>query len=213
MESKMADQAELDALVIRNIGDIEAAMKHAIEVLDPRVWEEVGKALVGACEPRTHYASADAEGREVWLADRSWLVSNSLSTDPDADFWLGLDQRTSLGGEGENSWLASFTASGPNGATVALWVDQKIVGKPRWKKIVRSADDLIEELHAAGFDVVEDDDRKLCIPVSFERDALVAAFTSEDFVSAMRPLTDAVHKAITATPLLERLRALVLAAA
>jgi len=213
MESKMADHAELDALVIRNIGDISAAMKHADEVLSPRVWEEVGKALVNACEPSTHYAFADGEDEDVWLADRSWLALDTLSTSPEPDFFLGLDERTSLGGEGENSWLASFTGSGPNGATVALWVDQNIVGKARWKKIVRSANDLIGELRTAGFDVVEDDDRKLCIPVLFNRDALAAAFSSEDFASAMQPLIDAVRKAITATPLLERLRALALAAA
>lgn len=209
----MAVHAELDTLVIRNIGDIEAAMKHAVEVLGPRLWDEVGKAVIGGCEASNHYASAKSEDEEVWLADRSWLVQDTLSANADADFWLALDERTGLGGEGEGSWLASFTASGPNGATVALWVHQNIVGVGRWKKIVRSADDVIDELRAAGFDVVEDDDRRLCIPVMLDREAVATAFSSEDFVVAMQPLTEAVRKAITATPLLDRLRALALAAA
>ena len=211
MSTGTTEDGELDTLVIKNIADIEAAMKHGVEVLGPRIWQEVGKAVVEQCDQSTHHATADAEAEDVWLAQRSALLPESESADP--DFWLGLDERTSLGGDGENSWLATFMGNGPNGATVALWVDQKIVGKPRWKKIVRSSDDLVEELRTAGFDVVEDDDRRLCIPLTLDADALAAAFRSDDFTIAMDPVRDAVRKAVAAAPLLERLRALALAAA
>lgn len=211
MQSGTTEDADLDTLVIRNIGDIEAAMKHAVEVLGPRIWQEVGKALVEAYDPATFHAAVDAEEEDVWLAQRSWLIPGAASAD--ADFWIGLDERTTLGCDGENSWLATFTAAGPNGATVAFWVDQKIVGKPRWKKIVRSSDDLVEEFRAAGFDVVEDDDRRLYIPVRLNADELAAAFRSDDFTVAMHSVSDAVRKVVAAIPLLERLRALAIAAA
>jgi hypothetical protein len=202
----MPDNTELNFLIVRNIGDIEAAMKHAVEELGPRIWDEVGKSLVAVHDAAAWFAFSDAEDEEIWLAYRSWLTPDAVPAD--ADFWIGLDERTSFGNDGENSWLATFTASGPNGATTALWIDQNILGKVAWKKLVKANGGLIDELRSGGFSLDEDDDRRLYLPLVIDREALATAFESEDFDLAMRPVVEAYGKVVDALPQLQRLREL-----
>ncbi|WP_374943455.1 hypothetical protein [Sphingomonas sp.] len=199
----MTEQQGLDALVIRNIGDIAAAMKHADEVLGPRVWTEAGKAVEKAGSNDTWYAEFDASIESVWLAKRTWLDG---SADPDATFWLGLDEWTTPGGDGENCWLATFTGTGENGATLALWISQNMFSVARWKKLLKANGKLVEELLQHGFRFDEEDDRRLYLPVTIEPEALVKAFEEEDFDQAMQPLVQAVEIAINAGAELDRLR-------
>lgn len=200
----MADSGELDALVVRNIGDIAAAMKHAIEKLGPRLWDELGKALLAATDFSSWYASSDVEEQEIWTAHRSWLIPDA---DPaNADFWLGLDERTAFGNDGEDSWIASFTGSGPNRATAALWIDQTILGKVAWKRLVKSNLDLVDELRTAGFGLDEDDDRRLFLPITIDREKLALAFENGDFDTAMIPIVEARRRIVEALPVLDKLR-------
>lgn len=200
----MPDTKSLDALIIRNIADIEAAMKHAQEEIGPRVWEEVARVMQEECDADPWIAVADVEDEDVWFTDRGWLMPDQRK--PKADFWLGLDERTDGGNEGENSWLAAFVAGGPNGATMAFWLDQRILGPGAWKKLVKSSDGVVAELRGLGFSVDDDDDRRLYLPVVLDREALASAFETEDFDAVLAPIKVAVGNAISAAPVLARLR-------
>lgn len=207
----MSKNANLDALVIRNINDIEAAMNHAIEQISPRVWQEVGRTVLDVCKDQPLQGFVEAEDEEVWLADSMWLRPGKHGHD--ADFWLGLDERTSASGKNENSWLANFVASGPEGSTMAFWLDQRIVGKSAWKKILKTNDDVLSSLRDCGFAFDEDDDRKLCLPLELDREKLAVAFETDDFDLVMEPVTVAVGSLVEALPHLQRLRKLALEAA
>lgn len=205
----MSDTKTLDALVIRNIADIEAAMKHAIEVIGPRIWEEASRVMQATCVADTWIALADLDEEDVWFADRNWLMPGQRK--PKADFWLGLDERTSGGNLGENSWLATFVSSGPNGATMAFWLNQRILLPGAWKKLVKSSDALVAELRGFGFSFDDDDDRRLYVPVVLDREALAMAFETDDFDDVMKPVATAVANAMSAAPVLGRLRKAALA--
>lgn len=205
----MSGTAELDALVIRNIAEIEAAMKHAIEEIGPRIWSNVAEAMTETCDIDGWIAVPDGEDEDVWFAEREWLLPDQRK--PKADFWLGLDERVAGGNEGENSWLATFVASGPNGATTAFWIDQRIVGKGAWKKLIKANDVIVASLRDCGFSLDEDDDRRLCLPFVLDRELLATAFESGDFDEVMRPAASAVAMGMSAAPHLRRLRELALA--
>ena len=207
----MSDTRLLNALVIRNIADIEAAMKHAQERIGPRIWEEASRVMQAACEARDWTSFADIKDEDVWIADRAWLMPDQRK--PKADFFLGLDERTSGNNDGENSWLATFVASGPNGATMAFWLDQRILGAGAWKKLVKSNDGIVADLRGLGFSVDDDDDRRLYLPVVLDWEQLARAFETDDFDAVMEPVGTAVGNALVAADVLERLRSLAQAAA
>jgi hypothetical protein len=207
----MSANKELDALVIRNIADIEAAMNHAIKEIGPRIWEEVARVTQEMCDSETWITASDIANDDLWFADRSWLMADQRKPKP--DFWLGLDERLSEIDEGENSWLATFVASGPNGATMAFWLDQRILGAGAWKKLVKANDALVAELRGLGFSVDDDDDRRLYLPVVLDRELLARSFETEDFDLVMEPARIAVANATKAAPVLVRLREFALGAA
>lgn len=207
----MSATKELDALVIRNIADIEAAMNHAIKEVGPRIWEQAAQVVQEMCDPESWVVVSDVANDDVWFAHRSWLMADQRK--PKADFWIGLDERLPESGEGENSWLATFVASGPNGATMAFWLDQRILGAAAWKKLVKANDALVAELRGLGFSVDDDNDRRLYLPVMLDRELLARSFETEDFEVVMEPARIAVTNATKATPVLLRLRELALAAA
>lgn len=202
----MSSDAELDALIVRNIADLGAALKHAVEKIGPLLWKEAGRATTGAVSDDGWFAFAapDPDAEEVWFARKEWLLPDR--SDPDADFWLGLDERTDGDADGESSWLAAFVNAGPEGSTMAFWVDQRIVGKAAWKRIVKSNGELVEALRGSGFSLHLDDDRRLCLPIVLDREMLALAFENDDFDAVMAPVAAAVRNAATASPHLDRLR-------
>lgn len=207
----MSANKELDALVIRNIADIEAAMNHAMNEVSPRIWEQVAQVVQEMCDTEAWFAVSDVANDDVWFAHRSWLIADQRK--PKADFFIGLDERLSESGEQENSWLAAFVANGPNGAVMAFWLCQKILAAGAWKKLVKANDALVTELRGLGFSIDDDDDRRLYLPVVLDRELLARSFETEDFDAVMEPARLAVANAVKAAPVLVRLRELALAAA
>ena len=199
----MSDTKTLDAPIIRNIGDIEAAITHAQLEIGPIIWREAAKtAQVLRAEDWT--VSFDVDDDELRLADRTWMAHGARK--PKADFSVRLYERILPDGDGENSWLATFLASGPNGATMAFWIEQTIVTPSVWKKIVKTGDAIVAELRGCGFAIYDDDDRRLYIPVVLDREALARAFESDDFDEVMKPVAMAVGNVMAAAPVLTRLR-------
>lgn len=207
----MSANKELDALVIRNIADIEAAMNHAKMEIGPRIWEQVARVMQEICDAEAWVAVSDVANDDLWFAHRSWLMADQRK--PKADFWIGLDERLSESGEDENSWLSTFVANGPNGATMAFWLNQRILGAGAWKKLVKANDGLVAELRGLGFSVDDDDDRRLYLPVVLDRELLARSFETEDFDVVIEPARIAIVDATKAAPVLVRLRELALAAA
>lgn len=206
----MKDQSELSALVVRNITDIEAAMNHATEVVGPRLWRSASASLSEAC-PDSWLDLSDSADEDVSFAEREWLIPGA---DPvEADFWIGLDQRFTHGGDEDNSWLATFTGSGPNESTLAFYVDQSIVKASTFKKLLKANVDLLARLNDAGFEFDEDDDRRLCLPVKINQELLAKGFEDGDLAEAMQPISQAVAKAIAAAEELNQLRVLLKGAA
>jgi hypothetical protein len=207
----MSANKELDALVIRNIADIEAAMNHAKMEVGPRIWQQVAQVVQELCDVEAWVAVSDVANDDLWFAHRSWLMADQRKHK--ADFWIGLDERLSETGEDENSWLAAFVANGPNGATMAFWLNQRILGAGAWKKLVKANDALVAELRGLGFSIDDDDDRRLYLPVVLDRELLARSFETEDFDEVMEPARIAVAHATKAAPVLVRLRELALGAA
>lgn len=179
----MSETANLSALVIRNIGDLTAAIKHASEVIEPRMWQEMGGVLQRTLPADTWYVNVTDE--ELWFADRQWPQPDL--TLPATNYWLQLAERTQPGGESETSWLATFTGSGPSGAYLSLVFGQDLLGPGAWKKLLTTGGDYIAALEASGFRR-DPGNGQLYMPVPIDNDALARAFEEDDFDQALAPL-------------------------
>lgn len=195
----MTDQTELDALVVRHIGDIEGAMKHAIEQVGPRLWDETADALNETIDTAVWTVAANPGEEEIWFADRAWMAPDSDPSDPEANVWFAVEERLGGGGDGEHSWLATFLAVGPNGAGMALALRQDILSASAWKKLLKANHEMVD---AIVIDRLMYDSAKslFYVPFRIDGEKLATAFEEEDFQKAFEPLVEAARVAVASAP-------------
>lgn len=201
----MTDQPELDALIVRNIGDIGAAANRAKLTLDPRLWTEAGAVLKGVAAANGWLGHADGDAEEAWLSHEDWLTTEDDSEDP--PFYLTMNERAEPGAPAEWTWLASFTGAWPNRGSMGLFVADDRLKPGAWKRQLRSAEDIVGDLVERGFRY-DGSTGDLYVPFLVEADLLAMAFEDDAFDVALRPLADAVSMACDAQAELTRLWAL-----
>lgn len=195
----MTEQASLDAIVIKNIGDIAAAMDHVNKVLLPRIWEEMNAAVERTISDQKWVAYCDPQDDDVSFAKRSWL-----DEDGNFELWLFLDELVRPGHDGDH-WLATITGTGVNGATLVLTIGQDVLSDAKWKKHLKANSTLVEQLRKRGFSVSDEDARKVYLPVPIDAGALATAVDEGDFDTAFQLLAEAVTKTMEASAELDRL--------
>lgn len=183
----MSEDAALAALIVRNIGDIEAAINTAEGKLDKRFLEEVKQAAQTSLSQVWNVKSGEDE-EDTWLTKQDWLK------DEDEDFWLQFAEIAGLNGEPDWTWIAVATASGPKGATYALIFEQAAITPARFKQILNNNPELTARLRKRGFER-DESGKQLFIRITIDREALAQAFEKDDFDAALKPVQAAVKTA------------------
>lgn len=182
----------VQSLVVRNIGDIESALSHAHKIGED-LWEAVQSTLRERLEPvGWHVSEFDEDNGSVWFAPREWLTPDLEK--PDADPWFSIEVFAGLNGEYDETYLAEFLQSGPNGAGIALWFmsNDMLKKRTRQRLIGRDTPELAA-LRQAGFEI--DSQQWIRFPIRLEVEAVAQGADDEDFADALRPLHDAIDAA------------------
>jgi hypothetical protein len=188
----MTEEINLAALIVRNIGDVEATIAKAQGELDTRFLEEVEQAAQRASG---QVWDAMCENKEdMYLTKKDWMNSND---DEGADFWLQFGEIPDGNGETNLTWIATATESGPSGATFALSFNQELITPAKFKVLLNSHPELVIKLRGYKFQR-DASGRWLSIPINIDRDALAQAFATDNFDVALKPVSDAVHDATRA---------------
>lgn len=182
-----AAERDLDALIVGNIGDLEASMKRAKESIDERLntasWEELKRALG---DDNWYYEDGDDLG-DAWFAPRAWLIEDEEG-DFDADPWFRLkpiDAKREF-----DSWLAHYVAPKNNRQQIAVvWCWHRFYVND-YKAAVDEVEDQITAITDLGF---HRDGRELFLPLSFDTDALVEGFQVGDLTEALEPIADGAN--------------------
>lgn len=183
----MAEVADLNALVTRNIGDIEAAYTHA-EELGSSLLEAIADVLTEELGDAWHVeVDIDNEQTPLWFARRDWLGNDSRS---DRDrYSFNFNMKTGPGGEYDYTWLASLLNAGPEGASVAVYFwAATFNGKRRWIRLLEEQKGLVENLVEAGFK--QDADRRLYLPFALDAELLAKCYEAGDITAALKPARD-----------------------
>lgn len=183
----MDETMTAQALVVRNIGDIESAFVLAEKISD-ELWEAVRSALVARLESSGWHVSA-FDGDQIWFAPREWLSPDTEN--PEAVSWFSIAEYSGLGGETDHTYLAEFLQAGPNGAGIALWFGSDAMEKKRYRQRPTSQDHPeLAALLSAGFEI--DDQHWIRLPFRLDVDAVAQGADDEDYADALKPLQDAI---------------------
>lgn len=191
----------ISAAIARHIEELEVAFRHVVQVMDPRLGKEAAARL-----ERKRQALGWAGDIEDELASISWLAPDEwrIAGDTAGDYYLyiNFEGTDCLDGAEPETWVAQFL--GFAGAGPQLRLDTNALGRAKWKTLLRTEAELIDQLLDAGFRC---DAREgvLAMPVSIERAALIAAFEDGDFDTALAPIGAALDRLAAARPILDRL--------
>lgn len=198
--------ASLDALLIRNVGDIEAAMTRIGEELDPRLWREIEarlEATAASCGWATHPTAAK-DG--YWHAPSAWMTVDD--GDPDSPFYFMLSHQAGAAGVEDYSDLAALVGASPHGNRIALSFEQDPLSPAKWKKLLRGDADALARLRDGGF-VTDLEHGAIAFDITLDPDLLATAFSQNDFDQVLEPLDRALEAAAKLQPVFERLIAIV----
>lgn len=193
----MSEDVALAALIVRNIGDIEAALSTAQNQLDKRFFDEVEQATQASSD-QIWNVKYDRDEDDVRLTKQDWPSGE------DEDFCLQFGELAGANGETEWTWIATSTGSGPNGATFALIFKQKSVTEARLKQLLSNHPELTTRLRERGFKR-DESGKQLFTPITIDREALAQAFEKDDFDVALEPIQTAVKTASAAVKELDEL--------
>lgn len=121
---------ELDALILRNLRDLDATAQRIAE-LDALIWKEVDRLVEQWANTHGWHGQFDVEGAGLWVTPPRWAA---LSEDPDdADVYFIFEEVHDL----PTSYydLASLCAIG--GSHYGFRLGQNLFGRPDWTKKVR----------------------------------------------------------------------------
>lgn len=192
-------EPHLEGLLVRHVGDIEAALEHLRSAMDPRLWREASR-IVGETLPASWRKDLNPDDTDIRFSNSSW-GSTEAGAKPQA--WFDMDEETPHG-EGDELWLTDFLCAGPNGAGVAFFFKQKLLGSSAWKRFMRENPGFLSELQPFGF-MYDASDGALYIPIRLDRETLALAFEEDDFAAAFQPLAAVLSALIEASETFDRL--------
>lgn len=197
----MADTSELDALIVRNIGDLESALLRAYEIGDVLV-EVIGEAIQANLGASWEVHVDVDDDTPIRFARREWLNSETPSVV--GAYHFSLSDKDGPGGDTDQTWLMTLLGGGPNGSSAVLYLwSQTFYAKRRWKKLLDDQSNLIDRLLNAGFR--QDSDQWLYLPIAIDGEALANGFETGDLFAAMGPVIEALGTIQSAMPDIEAL--------
>lgn len=198
----MDEATTLDALIVKHIGDLEAARRRIGEKIDPRLTEESSLMMRKRADKLgwVHKVfDSDSNDSKICVAPEEWIrrdQGGGVAT------WLLYFQLSSSSADGElaaYSELAEFLGL-DNGSTrkaLSFFCDAL---KPKELRLLLSNNaDTVQALRGLGFEV---DERKLTIllPVRLDSSALQQGFQNDDLGDALAPVGAAIDLAVQALP-------------
>lgn len=180
-----AAERELDFIIIKNIGDLEASLKRAKDEIDARLNSEAWETLKQALGGDGWYFEDGDDPSDAWFAPRDWLTK-SKNGDVDADPWFRLKP---LDGKREfHTWLAHYVAPKSDRQQVAIvWCWQRFYVED-YKAASAKAHQGLQAIRELGF---HQDGRELFYPISFDADVMAEGFQAGDLKSALDPIARA----------------------
>jgi hypothetical protein len=180
-------QAELNALIVANIADLDAAATQ-LERLHVEVGAALDDLVTKLSGERGWDRYADWNDVAIWVAPKDWRKPDS-ATDDDHKCEFSFDVSDPVQDEADSFWLTQFVGKGH--AQLGFRWSRNDVTKAKWRKAVGQHTDLLGSIRSLGF-VYGEKDGSFFLPVVIDPTQLSAALAEESPEQALQqPVADA----------------------
>lgn len=171
------------AAIVRHIEELEVALRHLQNVMDPRIEKEAGRLIERKRKEFGWAGEVDDHLEPIsWLAPESWRMAGD--TDDSFDLYMNFEGTDCIDGAGPETWVAQFL--GFAGSGMCFMFGTNALDRNKWKALLRS-DAAIESLVENGF-ICDPRSGTLAMPVLLHKEALISAFEGGVFSDALAPI-------------------------
>jgi hypothetical protein len=194
----MAADNELDALIVEHIADLEEAHRRIENVIDPRLLDEASSVLKKKADANGWVHELD-RNNVISVAPEKWIERGANGGIEHWFSWFALLSEDTADDLEHDSHLADFLALEGGSTRKVLAFKQNPLAKRKWRALLESQTEALEDLRIVGFEV---DEREGTIewPVRLDPAKLQQGFREDDLDAALAPVEVAIDKAIEALP-------------
>ena len=205
----MSDQAALNSIVTENLADLEAANRQIEEVVTPMIQHALLQLVAEFLDANTHWTGEAEHVDDLWFAPQAWGDAEGGEHEYVAYFKL----RGTAGRESGNDafWLSALVGAGAR--KLGLFVVSDRLDDVPLGKLVAADAELIQRLQQVGFVYDIAQRRALYLPLTLDREQLVADLRADELDAALNPIRTALEAVKGSVSLLEPLVATIRAQA
>ncbi|NIJ43485.1 hypothetical protein FHS78_003800 [Parvibaculum indicum] len=198
--------AQIDALIVRHLGDLDMAASYLANELEPRVASAMNSMAEKWAKKRRwrgQYSWSVGEDDYLWLAPQSWAVPDS-DNDVYLSFCLWGEERDDFTGKKGHDyfWLTRLLRAGQGKLGFLVECEtQYFGGKAQWKKFVRT---YVEKLRAEGF-VFMEGSGGFFRPLVVDAETMAKAIEANAIEDALGPFVNALDDLKAAQPAFDEL--------
>ena len=196
-------QSDLDALLVANIGDLNAAASHVEHVLQVEVAAAIDDLAKKLRSNLGWEGEEDWSGDwSIWAAPKEWLDTGIGPKDDDYNSQFSFEVDDQKNEASDQFWLAQLVGCGQ--AQLGFRWSRNNLSPKRWGKALGQKTDLIAKVRGLGFSYRESDG-SFFLPIRVDRTELAKAVSEESAVQALQPLRDAYDRLAEAKPVFDEL--------
>jgi len=192
---------ELDALIVRNLSDLDAAAKRLDQDIESRIGKVIDRIAEAWAREQGWEGKFDFEPTTLWVAPTEWRSTEGKAAAEAFlgffELWTGFGDNFDTKAENDYFWLTRLCGAG-RGKIGFRWAYGQSLGaaKPRWKKFVQP---YVERIRKTAF-TYEEGSGLFFMPIRIEVEALAAAIVDDTIEEALQPFCKALNLLLTAKP-------------
>jgi hypothetical protein len=199
-ESAASDN--LDALIVRNLRDLEAATHRFFHHTETRVAKAIDEMVEVWSKTNGWKGQFDWKEEGLWVAPQRWMSDSSDEGDRLAYFELdaGLGDDFDYNENEDVFWLTRLCQQG-RGKIGFRWRYGTALGisKPKWKKLIQSDDGKrAERIYKLGFE--PEDSGLFFTQIKVETEQLAVGFIEGSLEKALQPIQLGLDRLLTSIP-------------
>lgn len=173
-------QAELNALIVANIQDLDGASHHLEYVLQHEVADAIDETLLALLREAGWAGVSDWKEETVWAAPKTWHRPDEGEDDYIAYFEFDVDDKQL---DERDAYRLTQLVGKAHARVGFRWVQHGVTNRI-WRKAVGARPSEIQELRSLGFEYRERDGT-FFLPIILDAGELAAALADEDIPAAL----------------------------
>jgi hypothetical protein len=201
---------ELDALIVRNLDDLDAAAKRLELDIEKRVGKVIDQIAETWARKQGWEGKFDFDLTTLWVAPAEWRsIEGKAEADAFLGFfelWTGFADDFDTNHENDYFWLTRLCGAG-RGKIGFRWSYGRSLGatKPRWKRFLQEHREHLNQVRKTAF-AYEEGSGLFFMPIRVEVEALAAAIIDNTIDEALKPFCIGLDRLLTAKPGFDALR-------